>query len=140
MGRQGFRGLLVWQKAKSLTVNVYRMTSDGSLSRDYALRDQMRRAAISICSNIAEGDERDTDKDAVRFFYLAKGSTAELSAQSEIAEAIGYLSGDQAGELIQSCDELARMLRGADQRTFRQVFGMIPGPAVPRTSPLASCP
>ncbi|HWA12348.1 MAG TPA: four helix bundle protein [Burkholderiales bacterium] len=112
MGKQGFRGLLVWQKAKSLAVAVYRLTTNGPLSRDYALRDQMRRAAISICSNIAEGDERDTDKDAVRFFYLAKGSAAELSAQSEIAEAVGHLPQSQADELIQSCEEIGRMLRG----------------------------
>jgi four helix bundle protein len=85
MGKKGFRELLVWQKGKSLAVAIYRLTKGLSLNRDFSLGDQMRRAGVSICSNIAEGDERDTDKEAVRFFYIAKGSLAELSSQLEIA-------------------------------------------------------
>ena len=62
-----------------MAVLVYRMTTEGSLSRDFGLRDQMRRAAVSICSNIAEGNDRNTDRDTVRFFYMAKGSAAAMS-------------------------------------------------------------
>ncbi len=72
MGR-GYRNLVVWQKAKDLAVTVYRISNVGELSKDFGLRDQIRRSAVSIPSNIAEGDERDTDRDAVRFFYVAKG-------------------------------------------------------------------
>ncbi len=64
MGKKGFRDLLVWQKAKSLAVSIYRMTQASAFKKDYSLIDQMRRAAVSVCSNIAEGDERDTDKDS----------------------------------------------------------------------------
>jgi len=78
MGKKGFRDLIVWQEAKELAVQIYRISTEGLLGRDFALRDQMRRAAVSIASNIAEGDERDTDKDAIRFFYMAKGSLAGL--------------------------------------------------------------
>lgn len=74
MGREGFKELKVWQKAKDLAVDIYRLTTEGELNSDYGLRDQIRRSAISIASNIAEGDERDTDKESVRFFYIAKGS------------------------------------------------------------------
>lgn len=110
MGKDGFRSLKVWQLAKSMAVSVYKITEEGKLGRDFGLRDQMRRAAVSIPSNIAEGDERDTDKEAVRFFYIAKGSLAELITQIEIAEEIGYLSPDHADELFNDTEKLGKML------------------------------
>lgn len=91
MGNKGFRDLRVWQTSKELAVQIYSMTSDGKFTRDFGLRDQMRRSAISISSNIAEGDERDTDRESVRFFFIAKGSTAELLTQTIIAHEIGYI-------------------------------------------------
>jgi len=74
MGKEGFKELRVWQKGKDLAVFLYGITHTGLFSKDQALRDQMRRAALSIPSNIAEGDQLDTDKQAVRHFYFAKGS------------------------------------------------------------------
>ena len=112
MSKGGFRELQAWQKAKRLAIEIYRHTFEGELGRDFALRDQLRRAAISIASNIAEGDERDTDREAVRFFYMAKGSVAELVTQLEIAEGIGYLSLDEFQRLEESAEEVSRMLRG----------------------------
>lgn len=73
MGKSGFRQLVVWKRSKDLAVLVYRITQQGEIARDFGLRDQMRRAAVSVCSNIAEGDERNTDKDSVRFFIWQKG-------------------------------------------------------------------
>ena len=73
-----------------MAVSIYKITADGDLAKDFGLKDQLRRAAISIPSNLAEGDERDTDKDAVRFFYIAKGSIAELRTQLQIAFEICY--------------------------------------------------
>jgi len=70
---------------------VYETSKEGALGREFALRDQIRRSAVSIVSNLAEGDERDTDKDAVRFFYIAKGSLAELRTQLQIAFETGHL-------------------------------------------------
>lgn len=81
MSKRGFRELVVWQKARKLAKEIHGSTNQGLLSRDRILKDQMWRAAVSICSNIAEGNERDTDKEAIHFFYIAKGSAAELSAQ-----------------------------------------------------------
>jgi four helix bundle protein len=73
MSNRGFRSLRVWQKSKDLAVYIYRTTSDEEFSRDYALRDQIRRAAVSISSNIAEGDELGTDKQSVRHFLCREG-------------------------------------------------------------------
>ena len=81
----GFKDLSVWQKSRDLAVNMYKLTNKGPFKHDFGLRDQVRRAAVSIASNIAEGDERDTNKEAIRFFYISKGSLAELRTQMEIA-------------------------------------------------------
>lgn len=91
MGDKGFRDLRIWQKSKDLAVEIYKITNNSKFQRDFGLRDQIRRSAVSISSNIAEGDERDTNKEAVRFFYIAKGSLAELSTQLQIAAEIDYL-------------------------------------------------
>jgi len=85
-------------------------TEKGPLARDFGLRDQMRRASVSVCSNVAEGDERNTDKDAVRFFYMAKGSLAELITQLEIAGEVGYLDSDTMIHLEEDCWEIGKML------------------------------
>ena len=106
----GFRDLKVWQKSKELAVNIYRITQESEISRDFGFKDQIRRAAVSIPSNIAEGDERRSNKDAVRFFYIAKGSLAELETQIEIAFEIGYLSDKIMKELYDSSQKIGKML------------------------------
>lgn len=103
----GFHDLRVWHEAKALAVSVYRATEP---LRDYGLRDQMRRAAVSVPSNIAEGDERDTDKDCVRHLYIAKGSLAELRTQLEIASAVGALPDATVKPLLESSVSIARQL------------------------------
>jgi four helix bundle protein len=85
-----FKELKVWQKAKDLAATIYRITEQGDFSRDFAFRDQIRRAAVSVPSNIAEGDELDTNKQSVKFFHIAKGSTAEILTQSIMVREIGY--------------------------------------------------
>ena len=77
-----FEKLKVWNRAKDLAVFVYKASSCGELARDYGLRDQIRRSAVSIPSNIAEGDELDTDRQSIKYFHIAKGSSAELLTQS----------------------------------------------------------
>jgi four helix bundle protein len=108
--RQGFKDLLIWQKAKDLALSVYLLTGQGDLSRDFGLRDQLRRAAVSIASNIAEGDERGTDKESVRFFFIAKGSLAEMRTQIQIAREIGYLEEGIYNSLETESVELGRMI------------------------------
>lgn len=101
---------MVWQRAKQLAVKVYQLTIESSLAKHYALADQIRRSSVSIPSNIAEGDERDTDKDSIRFFYIAKGSLAELVTQLEIAREVGLLTHQQTTPVLTESVELGRML------------------------------
>ncbi len=108
---KGFRGLNVWQKGKALAVKVYEITSKGRFSLDHGLRDQMRRAAVSIPSNIAEGDSLGTDKQSIRHFNIAKGSSAELLTQTEIALEIGYLTKETSGDVEAECIAIAGMLQ-----------------------------
>jgi four helix bundle protein len=107
---KGFRGLKVWQEGKELAVEIYRVTQKGGFYIDFSLKDQIRRAAVSIPSNIAEGDERGTNREAVRFFYMAKGSLAELQTQLEIAFAIGYMDEATFRQLDEKCASLGKML------------------------------
>lgn len=122
MGKGGFKELHVWQRSKDLAVLVYRLTNDGPFQRDFGLRDQMRRAAVSVPSNIAEGDQRETDKEAVRYFFIAKGSAAELNTQAIIAYEIGYLDLDSFNNLQNDCTDIMSMLAkliSSRSRTFK---------------------
>jgi four helix bundle protein len=110
MSKNGFKELKVWQKGKDLAVDIYKLTSTGDFSRDYGLRDQIRRAAVSVASNIAEGDERKTDREAIRFFYMAKGSSAEILTQAIIAHEIGYIEKSVFEKIESQCIEISSML------------------------------
>jgi four helix bundle protein len=89
---------------------IYEITGDGRFARDYGLRDQIRRAAVSIPSNIAEGDELDSDKQSIRFFYIAKGSSAEVLTQFLIAFKIGYISQETKEFIENECQGISSML------------------------------
>lgn len=122
MGRDGFQGLKVWQKSKDLAVQIYKITEQGMFGKDYGLRDQVRRSSVSIPSNIAEGDERDTDKEAVRHLYIAKGSAAELLTQLIIAHEVNYINETTFKELEEKCLEISGMLSrliSARSKTFK---------------------
>jgi four helix bundle protein len=108
MTEYGYRSLVVWQKAKTLATNVYRLTNSDSNKRDFSLIDQMLRSAVSVPSNIAEGDERKSDRDSVRFFHIAKGSLAELATQLEIARDVGYFNTAQVEPLIANASNWAK--------------------------------
>ena len=107
MSRGVFKSLLVWQKGHALAVSIYKVTRADAFAREFALVDQMRRAAVSVSSSIAEGDERDTDKDSVRFFYIAKGSIAELRSQLDLCCQISLLNEKEFAELDLLCEEVA---------------------------------
>lgn len=110
MGRKGFRELKVWVKAKDMAVYIYKLTNSGAFTKDFGLRDQIRRASVFMASNIAEGDERDTDKDSVRFLYMAKGSLAELLTQVEISKDIGYITNKEFKFFFEEYEMIGRML------------------------------
>ena len=90
-----FEEILVLKKARELTRLIYESTRQGEFSRDFALKDQIRRAAISITSNIAEGFERGGNREFVQFLSHAKGSCGEVRSQLYVALDAGYLNEDQ---------------------------------------------
>src|SRR3989338_5739387 len=108
---KSFRDLIVWQKAKELGILIYRETESFPRSELYGLTSQMRRAAISISSNIAEGFKRNSNKEKIQFYTTAYGSLAELESQIEISRDLKYLS-DQDKIVIASINETARLLDG----------------------------
>lgn len=106
----GLRDLMVWQRAKLLAVQIYKITNEEPFRRDFGFKDQIKRAAVSVPSNIAEGDERGSNKDSVRFFFIAKGSLAELQTQLEIAHEIKYITQNVFDDLEQECIKIGKML------------------------------
>jgi four helix bundle protein len=106
-----YENLKVWHRAVDLAVSIYRLTSENkSFQKDFGLKDQMRRASVSISSNISEGDELGTDKQAIRQFYVAKGSSAELYTQLTISKKIGYLTEDENIYYLNECKGISAML------------------------------
>lgn len=105
-----FQKLRVWQFAKEIAVKIYRLTRTKEFSKDFGLKDQIQRSAVSIASNIAEGDELGTDKLSIRYFYISKGSTAELMTQLIIANEIGYIDDITTNNLVDECNRISAML------------------------------
>ena len=93
-----FEDLEVWRLARCLTASIYRLTADGVFARDFGLRDQIRRAAVSIVSNIAEGFERNSNVQFLSFLNMANGSAGEVRAQLYIALDCGYINSEQFQE------------------------------------------
>ena len=107
---KGFRGLQVWKKGVDLAVYIYQKTKEGDFSKDYGLCDQIRRASVSIPSNIAEGDELGSNKQSIRHFYIAKGSSAEVLTQTIIAHKIGYVADETFHRIQTETTEISKML------------------------------
>ncbi|MGA2871237.1 MAG: four helix bundle protein [Verrucomicrobiota bacterium] len=113
MAYQSFEDLDVWKRACRLAVELIRALNGAiSKSKEYALKDQMARAAISVPSNIAEGYERDSRLDVIRFLRIAKGSAAELRTQCYLAMSLELLPRVQCRKFIQECKEISAMLQG----------------------------
>jgi len=105
-----FEDLRVWQKAVDLAVFVYKVCEKEPLCRNFGLRDQLQRSAVSIPSNVAEGDEVNTQKQAINFFYTARGSSAELLTQSIIAERAKLMKFEDSNHIISECRQISKML------------------------------
>jgi len=107
-----FKDLLVWRKAVDLVTEVYRATRDFPREEIYGLTSQLRRSAVSIPSNIAEGQSRRTSREFRQFLGTARGSLAELETQIMIAENLGYLSLEVGKKLKVRVIEVGKMLNG----------------------------
>ncbi len=105
-----FRDLQVWQKAMELVTEVYRLSKGFPREEVYGLTSQLRRCAVSVPSNIAEGYARNSGGDYAPFLRVASGSLYEMETQIEVARNLGYLSGQQGARAMDSTRELGRML------------------------------
>ncbi len=112
MAATRFEDLKCWQEATSLAVKIYAASKDGEFGRDFSFRDQLRRAAVSIASNIAEGKERETIAEFIRYLYVAKGSAGELKTQLLIASEIGYLPHECSKELKHRVEKVSALIGG----------------------------
>jgi four helix bundle protein len=110
MGLQKYEDLVVWQKAMDLVVEVYKLVKSLPDEELFVLSNQMRRSAVSIPSNIAEGHERSTTKDFIKFLHIAKGSKAELETQLQICTRLDYLTQAQIDMAQGLLVEVGKML------------------------------
>ena len=118
MAISNYRELKVWQQGIQLSESIYRVTAEFPKHELYGFTSQMRRAVVSIPSNIAEGHIRDSTKEYLHHLSFALGSLAELETQTVIAQRLGYLSTDIVSSIVEQCDHLGRMLRNL-QRSLR---------------------
>lgn len=118
-----FEDLVVWQKAIAFVKEVYIATDEGALKRDFGLKDQMRRAAVSIPTNIAEGFERASRKEYLFFLNVAKGSSGESRSLLRVALDIGYLAPSTYDSLLESALSISKSL-------FRQIESIKRAPHV----------
>lgn len=107
-----FENLEAWKLARDVTGDIYRITSSGKFNSDFALRDQIRRATISISSNIAEGFERNGDKEFMQFLTIAKGSCGEVRSQLYLALDQQYISQDEFIAINGKLCETSRIISG----------------------------
>jgi len=104
-----FEDLIAWQKGQDLCVEVYNNFRN---SKDYSFRDQICRASVSICNNIAEGFDRSSNADFVRFLYMATGSTSEVRSMLYLAKRLDYINPDKAQTMIDGTNEVSKIIYG----------------------------
>lgn len=108
----GYRDLSVWHRGIDLCIEIYELTKKLPREETYALSDQLRRAAVSIPSNIAEGQAREAGREFIHFLYIAQGSRAEIETQLDICVRLKYFSEAQVYKANSLCGEVGRMLTG----------------------------
>lgn len=107
-----FEDLISWQKARELNQLVYRVSRTGAFAKDFGLREQIRRASVSVMSNIAEGFERGGDKEFIQYLSTAKGSCGELRAQLYAALDERYLTDQEFQQAYDTSSEVSRLISG----------------------------
>ena len=107
-----FKDLKVWQRSKSLTVKIYTVTKNFPKEEVYGMTNQLRRAAVSIPSNIAEGHRRGYNKEFIQYLKVARGSLAEVETQVIVSGEINYIDGNIAEEISKEIEEIGKMING----------------------------
>lgn len=109
---QRFEDLIVWQKAMALSKEIYRITSEGPFVKDWGLKDQIRRASVSVLSNIAEGFGKYSNPEFKKYLAIANGSSFEVRAQLHLAKELGYIGELEAEGLIRDCTDVSKLISG----------------------------
>ena len=109
---ENFEDLEVWKLSMDLCADIYRLTNTELLARDFGLKDQIRRSAVSVPSNISEGFERDSKNQFLYFLVIAKGSCGELRTQLKIARMLNYLKEDEYTLINEKCISASKQLAG----------------------------
>jgi len=107
-----FEDIDAWQRARALVKEIYALTDQGDFAKDFSLKDQIRRASVSVMSNIAEGFERDGTKEFIQFLSIAKGSVGEVKSQLYVALDRGYVTRNEFNMLSELTGETARLIAG----------------------------
>jgi four helix bundle protein len=107
-----FEELEVWQLSRTLVKEIYKVTNEGQFKKDFVLRDQIRRAGLSVMSNIAEGFERKTRNELIQFLFISKGSSGEVRSQLYIAVDLKYIADVQFKELFKLSETVSRTISG----------------------------
>lgn len=115
-----FEDLIAWKKARELTKEIYEVTGQGLFSKDFGLRDQIRRASVSIMSNLAEGFERGSAKEFHQFLVIAKASCAEVRSQLYVAFDVGYVSEKDFSVLERKAFEVSKIIGGLRASVAKQ--------------------
>lgn len=105
-----FEEIQAWQKAKDVTLAIYQITCNSEFGKDFGLKDQIRRASVSIMANIAEGHGRKTNAEFANFLNIARGSVAEVQSHLYVAVGLKYINQMEFDELYQTLTEISRML------------------------------
>ena len=116
-----FQDLRVWQSGLDLTEKIYTVTKRNPFSKDFGLCNQIQKAAVSIPSNIAEGEDRGTDKEAIHFLNIAKGSSAEVITQLYIAKRVGYIIDEEFSTLLDETEKIRASLKKLIQAKRRRL-------------------
>ena len=109
---KSFEEIEAWQKARLLTKTIYALTSTSNFSKDYFLRDHVRKTAVSVLSNIAERFDRGGNKEFIQFLSIAKGSLAELKSQLYVAVDVGYLNSGEFENIANIIDQTGNLIGG----------------------------
>ena len=121
---KSFKDLVVWQKAMDLSVAVYQITKNFPKEEIFGLTSQMRRASVSIASNIAEGEGRKSKREFAHFLGIALGSKAELETQMLLCEKVGLLKGDVLQKVQSLLNEVGKMLACLKQKQNSVMFSL----------------
>jgi len=107
-----FEDILAWQLSREVVREIYRLTNESGLKKDFALRDQITRSSVSVMSNIAEGYERVSNKEFVQFLNIARGSNSEVKSQLYVMLDVGYIDEISFNELYNKCTRISKILLG----------------------------